>query len=211
MKFFRAVVLFALGILLGSAAAIMSAMSPEAIHARASKQIVKLHWQGRGGTGFAIKAPSGKVILISNKHVCNLAEHKHLLLERDEKIYNTIVLEKSETTDLCAVDALDLFTGLNLAKEVDTTRGVHVLGHPGGMSLKHTFGFITGHEVLAVPYPDGMKDIDSFTSTALVAPGSSGSPVVDSYSDVVAVVYALDPDQSLLIPYKDLKEFLGGF
>jgi S1-C subfamily serine protease len=213
MRLVRALTYFCLGMSLGCIMVLSMSMTPAEINRAVGSQVVKvLNKEGGVGTGFAIKARSGKPVIVSNRHVCDMSKTKEIFFEKQSgQDYHTLILERSNKTDLCVMDALDKFKGLRLSPQPNVHKPIQVLGHPFGWPLKHTFGYIFNRDVIDVPYGKTIKYIDSYFSTALVGPGNSGSPVVNEDGDVLAVVYALEGATSFMIPYEYLKDILSRY
>lgn len=210
-----------------------------------------------GGTGFAIKAKSGKIVVVSNAHVCEAKDKNNLVLlvGTDGKKYYRKVINMSGTTDLCYIDGKDIPGALELGEPPSVGQLVTVVGHPSLDPLTIAHGEIIGQEDVTIP--DGMlsdkngfnrdfemptvtlascsnpkqtrhlqpipvtEDItifiamcftttkDAYLSSVHVEPGNSGSPVVDTYGRVVAVVFAKDGfNKGKFVNHKDLKDFL---
>jgi len=212
-KLAQSLIYFSIGMAIGGYAVLCMSMSSAEINTYVGSRVVKVFDKQGGGTGFAIRAKSGKTVIVTNEHVCNASSNKEIYFEKQSgKIYHTIIIERSKKTDLCVVDALTQLDGLNLSEKPDLKQGVHVLGHPFGWPLKHTFGYIFNRDVIQMPYPGGKtKNIDSYFATNLIAPGNSGSPAVNDLGEVVAVAFALEGPTSFLIPYEYLKEILSAY
>lgn len=92
---------------------------------------------GGGGTGFAVYAPSGKVFVVTNDHICVNAEKDTVILTNNDgshKIWAKII-ERSQDTDLCLIEAPDRAIGLSLATHTYAGDRVQAVGHPDLMLL----------------------------------------------------------------------------
>lgn len=88
-----------------------------------------------GATGFALKAPSGKVYTITNAHVCEMKNKDNVILgdmnEEGSLQYELKVLYESEKTDLCVVSPMPRMTGLNLASmDAKKNDKIFAIGYP---------------------------------------------------------------------------------
>lgn len=85
-----------------------------------------------GGTGFAIKAPSGITYTITNNHVCEVAEDNKVRAVWDNGRSVIIdILERDKEHDLCIMDGLPLLEGLELGnKELEFGDPAFIIGHP---------------------------------------------------------------------------------
>lgn len=102
---------------------------------RASDQIVRIVKPSNhrtGGTGFAVRAPSGISYTLTNRHVCELAENGivHANIPLSDRYYTLYVLEKSNEADLCLLQNLPGRTGLTVASELALGEHITILGHP---------------------------------------------------------------------------------
>ncbi len=185
-----------------------------------------------GGTGFAMQAPSGKVFIVTNAHVCNIPGNQLFAnLASGTRIAFKIV-KKSKTTDLCALTAVDGLSGLKLASGVDIGETVGVVGHPKLQPLTATLGELVGYQDAMVLVGMGPCDKDggmystvptlfgsicietvkqAGMTTLPVRGGSSGSPVVNFFGNVVGVLFAGDEmGWGVIVSLKDLRNFLKG-
>lgn len=88
--------------------------------------------QTSGGTGFYVKAPSGKLYILTNGHVCRLATPDGALaVESEDDVDVVNVVAQYEDNDLCIIEAPQKHKGaFKLAKFVRNTENIYVLGHP---------------------------------------------------------------------------------
>jgi S1-C subfamily serine protease len=107
-----------------------------------------------GGTGFLMQAPSGKLIVISNAHVCDGKDKNGMvkLVGENKKVYIRKVLEMSGWTDLCAIDAKGItgLSGLELGENVVNGQIVTVVGHPSLLPLSLAKGEIIGKDDVTI-------------------------------------------------------------
>lgn len=119
-------------------------------------RIVKVDAQGRplgGGTGFQVKAPSGKKYLLTNAHVCEHTQdangNVHIWFPNDTFIERKVI-EISGNTDLCLVEPLPSDSTLELADGVDKGDSINVVGHPRLQPLTVSQGEFIGPETVQI-------------------------------------------------------------
>ncbi len=85
-----------------------------------------------GATGFIVKGKSGKKYIMTNNHVCGLAENG--LLRAVNTSGESFIVNKVKSykyNDLCALEALKpLGLAVNVARSVDLGESTWVVGHP---------------------------------------------------------------------------------
>lgn len=151
------------------------------------------------GTGFHVRAPSGNVYILTNKHVCGKAEAMQAVMESGAHPM-VRVLSKSLFQDLCILETSG-GDALQLGDEPLYKDTVAIYGHPLAGPLSMSIGGITS------------RTDDDFDSTAPVKPGNSGSPVLNDSGLVVGIVFAyhLGRGDSIFISVARVKEFLATF
>lgn len=202
------------------------------------KHIVQLSGARGGGTGFEVKTPSGKVVTVTNAHVCELnqagAMQATSVLFPDRK-FIIRVLEMSTLTDLCILEPLPTTPGLELAFSENPHGLLYVLGHPFLKPLTLSTGYVTRMDYIdlvqegeeCVGEQKKMKEIMTFFGPVSVCvrsflaygtsieiyPGNSGSPVLNGNGDVVGVVFASDgrDNKGYFIPLNFLADMLRAY
>lgn len=152
-------------LLIGSAAAlvgmyiILSAAAPEMhrdyLRYKVGSKVVRILRMSdlSGGTGFHIKAKSGKVFILTNKHVCALANKKeevNIQYQYEGITLNAIrkVVKRHSTHDLCLIEPIG-DDGLSMrSDDLYTGQSTYVYGHPGLRPLTLSQGeFIASGDV----------------------------------------------------------------
>jgi S1-C subfamily serine protease len=174
------------------------------------------------GTGFEIKAPSGKTYTLTNAHVCGLAKDGIVLVGEkkfSERLLPKRVIEVYEDNDLCLVEGLEGYSGLTLASNSDVGDLVWAIGYPLGQGLNISSGRIKGYGNIDVADPETPledckgphKHVETFnyffmsqqvcveTREAVhvdvpTFPGNSGSPLVNVYGNVEGIIFASSGD-----------------
>lgn len=195
-----------------------------------------------GGTGFHVKGPSGKVYILTNAHVCGLAEDGTIYVGYDyERPIPRKVIEVSGFTDLCLIEALPSYHGIiSMGSESDAGDKVAAVGHPNLMPTTMTEGEVIGFGEIQVldhvlndlnddscnseknkkitvktifgPIDICVIAIKAGFSTTLILPGSSGSPVLNSWGNLTGVIFAGNQEGwSFYVTLADVKKFLSQY
>ena len=156
------------------------------------------------------------------------AESEPLPIERK-------IIEISKDHDLCAIESLSGHDGIKLGSRPSIGDEEYTLGHPRGEALNVAKGEYFANKAINLAdslNKDGgcdegkIKTEESFfgpVSFCVIErntiqlstptyPGNSGSPVVNKYGHLVAVIFAGDPavqNQGFAVPLSYVKEFLA--
>jgi S1-C subfamily serine protease len=208
------------------------------------KDVVLIHsFSGGGGTGSIVKLPSGKNAVLTNGHVCKLAQDGVILVNYLGNDYVSKVIEVYPKHDLCIVESPSQKGGLSIASSVDMGEKVFAMGHPllepntithgelsGVVNVRIAMGYNVpkaecsgeGYELINAEQSGNpmmslfgilnvcIRSLDSNASTVIILPGNSGSPTVNIYGNIVAVVFAANESgtRSYHVPLKEIKAFL---
>ena len=179
-----------------------------------------------GGTGFYVHAPSGKIVTITNGHVCRLATNGIIISDNGAIREPVKVISQYDNNDLCIVGTPAAITsGFSVAGSVREGENIYVLGHPllepkslvkGQISGGSLVSIIQGNNMVCegktykkVP-PDAndilsiilhieflcVRTTEAVFVTANILPGNSGSPVLNKWGNVVGVAFAGSPGSS---------------
>lgn len=192
-------------------------------------------------TGFHIKARSGNTIFVTNAHVCQLADKNGILLVQDKNYSNRFipkrVIEIYENNDLCVVEPLAGYEGLNVADGLSVGEPVWAIGYPLGESLNISNGRVKDFGVtrLRVNTPlekctgPNLKvesvmmwlaiekicvaDYESVQTDVIIYGGNSGSPLLNIWGNVVGVVFAANmrTNWGRAVPLSHLNKLLEAY
>lgn len=193
-----------------------------------------------GGTGVHVKTPHGQVVILTNAHVCGLGKDGIVYVSNDAGItIPRRIIQISKVSDLCVVEAIAGTPGLSIGSEAQIGDIVAVIGHPRLMPTTVSRGEIISEEIVQVgdhemnPLDPNDKcdlpkqkiihfkaffgDIDvcilelkAYLSNVVILPGNSGSPVVNKWGNIVALVFAGNSDSmwGIFITLHDIVECL---
>lgn len=196
---------------------------------------------GGGGTGFAVKAASGKNYIATNRHVCEAAVNGWMIIKQDEGIraFKRVVY-KDNRHDICLIEGDDRLDSLELASNPQKGDIHYIVGHPGLRQLTVSAGEYIGFynvkiaqkvdtraqcigEVIELdPVQQFMygveficlRNLKSYSTTAVAYPGNSGSPVVNKYGNIIGILFAGSNQQerdNFLVPVYELERVLSKF
>lgn len=164
------------------------------------------------GTGFHVKTKSGKVYILTNKHVCSIPGPLKVEKYGDDIGIVRKIIKKSADHDLCVMEALPDAKGIEIGNDIENGESVYTLGHPRGDALTIAEG--EKIDELEIQLVDDFKEDGSCEGEVIrqegwfgpvdycvitrrsiqfstpTYPGNSGSPVVNKYGNLVSVVFA---------------------
>lgn len=157
-----------------------------------------------GGSGFVVEAPSGLHYTLTNAHVCALTNDGHTMdiySEHQNRTYQKVRIRKvGINVDICALDAAPRVPATPLGNMPHPLQRVVIMGHPALQPVTISEGYIQ-HMVAGIA-----------ETTAKVLPGSSGSPMLDRYFNLIGIVFQYSPSDgdSYVISVAYIREFLKG-
>jgi len=109
-------------------------------------KVVSIYGERSGGTGFHVQTKSGKTVIMTNNHICNLASSNEELtvVDRSGKKHIRKVLFRHKFHDLCMVEPLEKLSGLATAMSTYVGEIAGIIGHPGLRPLSLSRGEIIG-------------------------------------------------------------------
>ena len=168
------------------------------------KAVVTIECSGSSGTGFNI-SPDG--LIVTNAHVVDGGGYITLFFpEGRQRVYVGGEVTFLEGVDLALVDidGTDL-PCVELADYLpEAGQSVIFIGNPLGYDWTVSEGTVSGEA-----YVDGISVI---CISGPVRPGSSGSPVFDTSSQVIGVVFAMltqKEDVGLVIPISYINQYIN--
>jgi hypothetical protein len=201
-------------------------------------RVVKLLGDHGQCTGEQVKAPSGKMYILTAGHCKGLQEAGFILaVDEAGKTYKVKVIDEDPNADLLLLEGIPGLSGLSVARNILRSEHVRTYTHGGGMDTYRTDGDVIGTyeqdgmlapilteeqrlECILFPknkvyhYQYGTACIlhTPFTvTTAMIIPGSSGGPVVNVFGQLIGVVSATDGHMSSLVTLSDIHTFLAKF
>lgn len=189
-----------------------------------------------GGTSFALTTPSGNKVVITNDHICSESKDDNLELHsKNGQVSVNRIIHSDHSVDLCIVQASPEMDAFTLASNVYPGDKVYIVGYPGLKGPILTSGYLLEYTIIPVasrmeegetckgrtnevmtffgPVKVCLTDYFSGVTNAVIAPGSSGSPVLNEEHRVVGVAFAGGPgaDGALIVPLSTLQNFLKDF
>lgn len=201
----------------------------------AEESTVQLYGEKGTGSGSHVEF-NDKTVILTNRHVCELADSKGLIeVERyDGTRSKQKVIKKDDVHDLCIVEGIAGVKGIELADSTEKGETFYTLGHPRGEQLNVAIGEYFADETIQLEKgfePDGSCKgkiervgllflqlelctafFESVQFSTPTYPGNSGSPIVNSYGNLVAVVFAGNPqieNMGFGVPLNYVKDFLS--
>lgn len=201
----------------------------------AEESVVQIFGQEGSGTGSHVQLPNGDIVILTNKHICNMSGPLMVKSESDKLPVARKVIKISDDHDLCVIEALVGHKGIKLGSAPEIGDELYTLGHPRGDALNVSKGEYFDDKEISMAEearPDGtciegkLQTEESFFGKATFCvikrntielssptyPGNSGSPVVNKYGHLVAVIFAGDQrieNQGFAVPLSYVKEFLA--
>jgi S1-C subfamily serine protease len=131
-----------------------------------------------GGTGFLVKAPSGKTFIVTNRHVCDDSKDGSMWvtvdgMTQDRKLK---ILKKSDQADLCLMEPIPGIEGLDIGDTPAVGDDVIYIGHPRLQARTYVSGELVGTKIETVIRGQVGKEISEAECKA-----SKDSYIADTY------------------------------
>lgn len=187
-----------------------------------------------GGTGVILDSHPGASHILTNKHVCQLAQRGGLVITDDNKEHNIDGFKVYTKHDLCLITVqADLGVNIKVAEKgpADYDPSI-VVGHPhllptmitmGHFAQKRVINMIVGlqacdgtesdDEAMVCVFLGGKPIVKSFTAqptSSTIMAGSSGSAVFNSKGELSGLIFAGEQGLSYgyLVPWEFINDFL---
>ncbi len=108
-----------------------------------------------GGTGFLVKAPSGKTYIMTNAHVCGMTQKPYVMIRNNQIDARASIISTSKEADLCLVQNPGIEgSGLSVSSASVVYLGtpVNIIGHPYLNPLTLKSGFVNARGYVSVSY-----------------------------------------------------------
>lgn len=201
----------------------------------AEESTVQIFGQEGSGSGSHVKLANGKVVILTNKHICDMTGPLMVKAEGTEVRVARNVIKISKDHDLCVIEGLEGHDGIKIGSDPEIGDELYTLGHPRGEALNVSKGEYFDNKVIELgeePRADGtcsegkLVTQDTFFGpvefcvakkntielSTPTYPGNSGSPVVNKYGRLVGVIFAGNPsieNMGFAVPLSYVKEFLA--
>lgn len=213
----------------------------------ASKTVIVRGMAGNG-SGVIINSEKSSSFVLTNAHVCEIAEKGYTFVVKNKIRYRVTHLKKSKEHDLCLMRVTgDLNAKTKISDEIPKLFDkMTVMGHPRGGSLVITDAVFSSNAIFQVndienglPCDQIPKELlpprdrkylkkicknyggvfpsivmlDSMIISAVVMPGSSGSPVFNKKGQLTALIFGIRAGVDMAgyahaVPLKYIRQFL---
>lgn len=132
----------------------------ERIREDVGSKTVMLTNRGSGGTGFFVKAPSGLTYILTNAHICRLADSKgniNVTLATNFETIQRRVIQEFKHHDLCLVESVENFEGIVVSDDVTVGESDYIVGHPKLFPLVVSPAQFIGNTVIQIYYGASYK------------------------------------------------------
>jgi S1-C subfamily serine protease len=184
------------------------------------------------GTGWVVKAKSGKLYIITNQHVCS--DNKTMTLNNNYQVEPVRVVAEDPNSDACILEAPKDAVALSLAKTMIENEEVYGVGYPHVTFLSSASGRAKGYvredvdmgvdipncnkhkykiKIDASSVPPDMKCVYVVPMLVTTIPtdlGASGSPILNNDEEVVGMTMVMSGSVNWAygVPLNSIKAFL---
>jgi len=189
-----------------------------------------------GGTGFGVEYEGSKYIM-TNAHVCGINNYTKtgIYVTIDNRKVRAKIKEVYKDHDLCIMHHIEGVSTLSIGEAPSKGEMLHIVGYPSLQPKTLTSGEFVGYGTIQVLIEQAISTRDfkecrrgdiveqtwmgaacirkfyaSYTTIPILG-GSSGSPVINDYGNVVGVAFAGSPmlgNWAKVVPVEFIKKFL---
>jgi|SRR5579859_148750 len=190
-----------------------------------------------GGSGVTLSSSESYSVVLTNSHVCGVVVNGGLVTDSDFRELKVVSYTRSQRHDLCLIGVagnLHHDTTISSTSPVPYVTESIVVGHPQLMPVIITKGYFSTPQLITVilglrecseaEKNDSsigiicaflgklpiLKTYDAYTTSALIQPGSSGSPVYNKKGELEALIFAGAGQLSYgyAVPYEYVVDFV---
>lgn len=159
------------------------------------------------GSGYVVRARSGKKVIVTNAHVCDHDDADLTIRYENNSESKEVAITVNPGKDICLVSLEDQsIPALELSDELPSQGdNVYTIGFPRSQPKRINAGQILETDYVLV-MPRSLEP--SIIVTAQIEPGQSGSPMWNDKGKVIGTIYAGNGEQGAAMPTDHLRAIL---